>query len=206
MRLLVDADDVIFAWGPRYDAGLEAQQMKAHLDGNEQLGQLIAGIPRSTEHRAFNLFLNMSDEQKAVIRFVLADPTFYGELKPKSGSLQALYEMEAAGHLVHIVTSPMSSNPTCADSKLASIERYLGSDWRKRTIITDDKTVIYGDVLFDDKGNITGSMARPAWRQVIIDMPHNRAASEALPRINSLADWRVALEYLAVIEATEAGK
>ena len=32
----------------------------------------------------------------------------------------------------------------------------MGKDWRNRMILTKDKTIIAGDLLFDDKPKITG--------------------------------------------------
>ena len=36
------------------------------------------------------------------------------------------------------------------------VENHLGKDWIDRLILTRDKTMINGDVLIDDKINITG--------------------------------------------------
>jgi 5'-nucleotidase len=36
------------------------------------------------------------------------------------------------------------------------VENHLGKDWINRLILTRDKTMINGDVLIDDKINITG--------------------------------------------------
>lgn len=195
MRLLVDADDVIFAWGERYDISLNRRQAAAQAAGDIETTLAIGGIPRSAEHRTWDLFDGMQREQRAIINEVLAEPGFYAELRPFGSSIQAVKQMLAAGHEVHIVTSPMSSNRTCASDKLASIERYLGFWMRRRTIITDDKTVVHGDVLFDDRANIVGSMT-PTWTQVLVDAPHNRGDRPDLLRIPRLRFWRSALEQI----------
>ena len=46
---------------------------------------------------------------------------------------------------------------------------------------------VRGDVLIDDKPNITGS-ATPTWQQLLFDAPYNRHVAH-LPRLSSWADW-----------------
>ena len=36
------------------------------------------------------------------------------------------------------------------------VEKHMGRDWLNRLILTKDKTIIAGDLLFDDKPKITG--------------------------------------------------
>lgn len=177
-RILVDLDDTIADWSARYDAGLDARE------GTEN-------IPRSHDQVAFDLFANRTPAEKRIIREVMADPGFYAELEPIPGAIEALYEMVAAEHQVFLVTSPWVSNPTCASDKLRWVEQHLGTNWSKRTIITADKTVVAGDVLFDDKGNITG-IDTPPWRQILVDQPHNHEI-EGKVRLLSWAHWREAI-------------
>lgn len=196
MRLLVDCDDVILNWSEHYDASLNRRAGVAQHFGDIEAMLIVGSIRRSEEHTQWDLFADLTPEASRVVHSVLAEPRFYADLQPIPGALEALEEMRAAGHEVHIVTSPMPSNPTCADDKLSSIERHLGPYWRKRVVITEDKTIVHGDVLFDDRAEITGSMA-PSWRQVIVDQPHNRRTSNPAPRIADLSGWALALEVLA---------
>ena len=46
----------------------------------------------------------------------------------------------------------------------------LGEYWTKRTILTNDKTVVRGDVLIDDKPTIVGAV-KPAFRQWCLTNP-----------------------------------
>lgn len=57
-----------------------------------------------------------------------------------------------------------------------------------RLILTHDKTLVYGDVLVDDKGIITGAVT-PAWKHLIHDQSHNRYVLNA-PRMSDWREWR----------------
>lgn len=183
MRILVDMDDVIADWAARYDAGMEA------------IAERSVGVRRSRDHKGFNLFADHSEEQAAIIREVIFTPGYYLDLQPIDGALKALYEMDFSGNDVRIVTAPMGGHATCASEKLEWVSRYLGPEWRKRVVITDDKTIVRGDVLFDDKGEITGSMT-PEWQQILVDQPHNQTLKKDLPRVASLKHWREAIEMV----------
>ena len=45
--------------------------------------------------------------------------------------------------------------------KFKWIEDHLGAEWINRAIITRDKTMVYGDVLIDDKPSIQGMWLHP---------------------------------------------
>lgn len=186
-RILIDLDDTIADWSGRFDKGLDGRF------GSD-------GIRRSTDQTGFDLFEGHSSEQKRIIREVMSEPSFYAELEPIPGAIEAIKEMVAEGHDVFIVTSPWVSNPTCASDKLAWVEKNLGTNWGRRTIITADKTVIRGDVLFDDKGNITGA-DDPNWVQVLIDQPHNRGQQLGRIRQLSWSSWQTSINAALLVQA-----
>ena len=37
------------------------------------------------------------------------------------------------------------------------VQEHLGQDWTGRMIVTKDKTMAYGDILIDDRPNVTGT-------------------------------------------------
>lgn len=174
IRLLVDLDGVVADWGPEYDRQLE-------LAGDD-----AAGIPRPAEHHSFDLNEGRTKEEKKIIRRVMSAPGFYANLQPIRHAREVLKGVRDQGHEVHFVTSPFISNPTCASDKLNWVAKHFGNSWAARTIITVDKTMVRGDILIDDKPNITGS-ERPEWRHIIFgDYPYNRA--ERLGRV-WLKEW-----------------
>lgn len=165
MRLLVDMDAVIAHWGPEFDRCLDA------------FGADAAGIPRTANQEVWDLEAGRTDGEKAIIRQIMREPGFYTRLKPITGAKEALKSALAAGHDVRIVSSPFISNPTCASDKLAWITKHYGSHWASRLVLTNDKTVVHGDFLIDDKPEITGSM-EPTWRHVIFgDYEYNQHAN-----------------------------
>ncbi|MBG6106562.1 hypothetical protein [Frigoribacterium sp. CG_9.8] len=177
-RILVDLDDTIADWSSRYDSALNRTQ------GAEN-------IPRSHQHESFDLTTGRTPAEKKIIHAIMAEHSFYAELQPITGAIRALQEMVMDGHEVFLVTSPWVSNPTCASDKLRWVEDHLGTEWSRRTIITSDKTMIRGDVLFDDKGEITG-IATPTWTQILVSQPHNRH-TEGLVRLRGWFNWREAV-------------
>lgn len=113
------------------------------------------------------------EEFKNAIRNINSSPNFFLRLDPIEGAIEALYELEKE-YEVFICTAPLLENPTCCNDKLRWVEKYLGGDWVRRTIITKDKTVVDGDFLIDDKPVITGIANEPIWQRIIYDQPYNR--------------------------------
>lgn len=183
MRILVDMDEVIAGFLAGVDAILDGYDTSAPK------------MPRMVECRDWNMHLGLTPVQSTILSRAMSAPGLFLSLPPLEGAIEALHEMLEAGHDVRLVTSPMASNPTCASDKFAWVAKHLGTPWTHRLVITDDKTIIRGDVLFDDKGEITGSM-KPEWQQILVDQPHNRYASKPLPRIADLTHWRIALETI----------
>jgi len=178
LHILVDADGTLYDWGYRWDEIL-----------NEKAPHLL-NIPRAVDQRSFNLRLNLTPEEAAVVDEVFNHPGFYGELRTLPGSQEAIAKMIEQGHHVQIATSPWWDNPTCLQDKADSIERDFGI--RKSIVFANDKTGLRGDVLFDDKPGITGHYEEPTWTQILYDQPYNRELQ--LPRITDWSQWEEVLE------------
>lgn len=161
MRILVDMDGVIAAWGEAYGQSLD------------KYGDAAAAIPRHADQRSFNLNEGRTEVEQRIIAAVMVEPGFYERIQPIVGAKGALKGMLKAGHDVRIVTSPWVSNPTCASDKLNWVVKHYGSHWGPRVIITADKTLVRGDILIDDKSAITGEL-EPEWEHVLFDQPYNR--------------------------------
>lgn len=172
MRLLVDMDAVIAHWGPEYDRCLDLA------------GDAAVNIPRTAFQAQWNLNHGRTDAEKVIIEQIMTEPGFYSRLEPIAGAKEALKAALAAGHDVRIVSSPYLSNPTCASDKLAWVTRHYGSYWTSRVVLTNDKTIVHGDFLIDDKPAITGSM-QPSWKHVVFG---DYAYNEHAPGIR-LLEW-----------------
>lgn len=187
MRVLVDADGVLADWGAEYDRRLGWY-------GTATTGQ----IPRTADQQQWNLLEGRTAREQDAIRKIMAAPYFYRDLDLIEGAKESLEAALAAGHDVRIVSTPDPTNPTCASDKLAWVAECLGPEWVKRLILTADKTLIRGDILIDDKPEITGSV-EPEWIHVLFgDYAYNRNASAAI-RMRSWGTPEKLLELLDLI-------
>lgn len=160
MHILVDMDGTIADWGKQYDADLNA------------FGWQAADIPRTKDQKAFNLKQDRSITECRIIDAVMNRPGFYAELEPIPGAIDALKRLVADGHEVSIASSPWWPNPTCVQDKHDWLVKHLGPEWADRLVITKDKTLVDGDILIDDKPEITGKI-EPRWEHILFDQPYN---------------------------------
>lgn len=109
------------------------------------------------------------------IKSIKFEKGFILSLPPIEGGLQALQDMLSLGIDVRICTSPLahySGYEHCFLEKYEWVERYLGSEWIERVILTRDKTLTKGEFLIDDKPEISG-VCKPEWEHVVFDQPYN---------------------------------
>jgi 5'-nucleotidase len=175
--VLVDMDEVLCRWDEHFIA--------AHRKTFPDLPVLEPGTRRD-----FDLFAGLSSELAEATSAVLRIPGFFADIPPVEGALDAVGEMLELGLDVSICTSPWLDNPTCASDKISWVERHLGRKIAARTIVTTDKTRVRGDVLIDDKPEVTGRMA-PEWTLVRFSFAYNRHLPG--PRIDSWHSWRAPL-------------
>jgi 5'-nucleotidase len=174
MHYLVDSDGVLFNWGKNWDRYAREHE---HL-----------GLTLTHNQKTFDLYEGKSEEAREKINEIMNMPSFYAQLEPIEGAAKAVNEMVAEGHEVTIVTSPWLTNITCAQDKLDSFEKHLGAGWGARAVITRDKTLVMGDILFDDKPDITGFYA-PVWEHVYFTQPYNAQRTDKR-RLDNWAAWR----------------
>jgi 5'-nucleotidase len=138
----------------------------------------------------WDLLEGLNPEEREALIHVMSYPTFYRNLKPQPGSVDALNEMLAEGIDVRLCSTPSLNNPTCASDKLAWVEEIYGLEIAKRTILTLDKTYAYGHVIIDDKDKMEGDIP-PFWTQLIFDSAYNQETEG--PRMFGWSDWRQGL-------------
>jgi 5'-nucleotidase len=178
LHIMVDMDGTLCDWNSHYEALLT--EHFPHLTFNH-----------GEDNRNWDLTHGLDEEGIAAVKFVMDMPGFYADLKPYPGATQALRDMIAEGHHVTICSSPWLTNPTCLQDKVNWLNKYVGEGWGDRAIFTKDKTAVCGDVLIDDKPEITGVEAEPSWRHILYDQPYNRHVSK--PRMFDWANWRQAV-------------
>lgn len=98
---------------------------------------------------------------------------FIRNLPPMPGGIDAIKTMLTEDHDVRFCTSHLFEYDYCVLEKYQWIESYFGKEAVDRIIFTRDKTLIYGDLLIDDKPEIIG-LRTPTWEHVLYDRPHNR--------------------------------
>jgi 5'(3')-deoxyribonucleotidase len=86
---------------------------------------------------------------------------------------------------VRFCTAPLSSCETCASEKIAWIRKHFGQSASRRVIITDDKTLIRGWILIDDRNPGKGDHV-PEWKHVVFDHASNQ--NLAGPRLRGWTD------------------
>lgn len=115
---------------------------------------------------------------------------FFRNLSPVEGAVKALNEMTEYDLRVFICTAPKKfhNNPHCAQEKYQWVDRYLGSKWVEKVVLTRDKTLVFGDILIDDKPEVSGAV-KPSWKHVYYDQPYNKE-NTSKPRILSWKAWK----------------
>lgn len=104
---------------------------------------------------------------------IYSTPGFFQNLDTIRGGKEALAKMQALGHKVFICTSPISKYETCVLEKYHWVSNNLGYEWTKKMILTKDKTIIFGEILIDDKPEHKG-LRKPSWKHVLFDAPYNK--------------------------------
>lgn len=178
MIVLVDQDGVLAdfsgyfytLWGLTYPDHSISQQ------ANERSSLLMRSYPVSTR----KTFAPIHSKH------------FFRDLPPVSGALAGISQIVLAGHEVFICTSPVTDHKFCLTEKQEWVEEHLGPWFARRLIITQDKTLVHGDVLIDDKPVVEG-LVTPRWVHMMFDAPYNRHIKTP-HRVN----WNTCLEALSV--------
>lgn len=162
---------------------------------NEELLKRCPGI-KLVDYFAHNEFFIEKlypPEVTPILEEIWAMPGFFYSLEPIAGAKEAMEEI-AKKHEVFICSSPNSTNPTCVQEKYDSIGKHFGKAWQKRLIFTQDKTLIKGDILIDDKPLIKG-VVKPNWEHVVYG--HLMAQeTNTYRRLSSWKDWKKVLPEL----------
>lgn len=121
----------------------------------------------------FDTHLHYSPQNQDEINRIALRQGFFENLEPMEGAIEALHDLLSSGYNVRICTAPKKIFRYCVTEKLAWIEKHLGKEFVTRTIITRDKTLVRGNILIDDKPEVTGT-AKPEWEHILYDRSYNR--------------------------------
>jgi 5'-nucleotidase len=158
MLVLVDMDGVI----ADFEQGFLDTYMRLHPDKPYvPIGQ----------RKSFYITDDYPAELSHLVNDILHSEGFFYGLNPIDGAIESLNNM-AEKHDVFICSTPLLKNPTCVQEKYDWVKDYMGDDWTKKIILTSDKTIIDGDILIDDRPDISG-ISTPNWEQIIYTQPYN---------------------------------
>lgn len=172
---LVDMDNVLYDWDALF--WQEVGERFPHIP-----------VPERASRLDYSPMVNaplLTPEQKQLV-FDL--PGFYNRIPVMEGAQEAMREiMSLKNVLTKVCSAPTASNPTCASDKLASLARDFSPELAHSAILKWDKTTEFGDVLLDDKPEITGALPVPFWEQVVFDHPYNVATKGR--RMYNWSEW-----------------
>lgn len=158
--ILFDMDGILADWQKKFD-GLIAE----HIPEVE-----VITPDKVTDYHAQDLY---PVEIQARIRELMLTPGFYSELAPIAGAIDAVNRM-AEKYTVFFCSAPLNGHQTCASEKVQWIREYFGSDWESKIILSNDKTLVQGDILIDDKPVIYGAIEDPNWVHIVYSHNYNR--------------------------------
>jgi 5'-nucleotidase len=148
------------------------------------------------DRREFYVSKEYPEEHTNKILQIFYSEGFCFNMEPIPGAIEAIQEIKKLGHEVFICSSPFEQAPDSLGDKLNWVSKYLDREWVTKLILINDKTLIHGDILIDDKPVITG-VNQPTWKHVIYDQPYNKQNALA-PRMD-WGNWKEVLkDYLLV--------
>ena len=191
MEFLVDLDGTVAHFGAKF------HRLRLELFPD------LNGIPHPDQQFSFNMWEGRSEEEQNAIRTLMNYPGFYADLEPMDDVVEAVAEMEAAGHQVDFLSAPWTTNPTCAQDKYDWVARHFGERYRDKLFLVKKKHRVTGDILFDDKYPIEDA-EKATWTQVFITQPYNAAISGY--RVNSIAEWEGVVRTIQYDRLTSFGR
>ena len=149
-------------------------------------------IVSKQERKHFKVHEDYPKKLKSKVESIYSQPGFFLGLPPNRNGILAIQKLGLLGHKVFICTSPLQKNRHCFDEKYSWVKKYIGVEFAKNLIITEDKTLISGDVLIDDKPEIDGEK-KPTWKHILFDATYNRHITDKKRIKNDWSNWESVL-------------
>lgn len=127
---------------------------------------------------------------KPMIHKLCAQPGFFFNLPLIEGAIDGWARLLALDYEPVICSSPLHSNKTCREDKLAWLEHhfvpYFGISIVDQAWIIKDKSLAEGDVLIDDRVVWKTLSTHPTWKQLLFKQPYNKHSE--LPQLDGWFD------------------
>lgn len=163
--LLIDMDGVVAEWYP----GLLATYIERFPDR-----EYIA----PDEVSRFYVEELYPEEHRQDVMRISREKGFYRNLPVMPGAKESLADIQ--NNCLDFIdpficTAPEleSDELCCHTEKVQYVQEHFGDFWARRTILTKDKTLVYGNYLIDDKPVING-LLQPTWEQIHYAQPYNK--------------------------------
>lgn len=188
---LVDMDGVVYEWGAMF---------------NEVLLRIDPDFPIVDDNERIDYdHLAGPGADPRTIRWAMEHPRLYthGEMTP--GADVALAIMAWVGLDVSACTTPAWRNPHGYSGKVQFALDKFGDGIGDNLILVADKTLVFGDIIIDDKPAITGRMSidgrSPSWDHIVYARSYNHLpAGDTRSRIESWAGLAWLETIVAVLE------
>lgn len=158
-RLLIDQDDTL---GDLCN--------KVHDIYANEYGLIV---PPVGERHFYNMQKTVSGLTDEIYFEVFERDGLFSDLVPNPGAVEALKELEELRVPAVVCTSPFATSVSCIADKKAWMEHHFGLYWVDTMIFAQDKTVIPGRFLIDDKPKIVGKNTSPSWKHVVYNQFYN---------------------------------
>lgn len=175
--ILLDMDGVLADWERAFAQAWRAEY--PHLPALTQADRYHYFVEKDFRAHHGNDYFEEVDR-------IIHAPWFFASMLPIGGAREGVAAMQRLGLHVVVCSSPPQNAHAVAE-KFAWLERHFGDDLRKHAIMTNDKTLVKGAYLIDDRPEIDGA-ALPEWQHVVFDAPYNRHVTGRL-RMN-WESWR----------------
>merc|ERR1711976_571582 len=135
-------------------------------------------------------------EASEKLREIMMRKHFFRDLPPIPQAVNKIHcLLDNPNYDVSICTSPLTHNAWCTSEKLKWLEKYFGRRFKRKVIMTNDKTLINADILLDDKEHIVGAIDEPSFTHILVRQKHNQHVT-GHDRKYILENWNMLDEML----------
>lgn len=170
--VLVDMDGVL----ADYD-GKMLKEVRKHMESN----------PLEITRENLWSYLSINEHLKDKIEW---EDGFFYSLEPIDGALEAIERMKKREWDIWICSSPSVTSKTCHSDKNNWLKKHFGDWLARKLILTKDKTLVIGDILIDDRGEIKGiNQENTSFTHILFEQPYN-SWSPCYKTGNVIKNWR----------------